>query len=133
MFNRILNFLVDQAWPFAKPFVEVIFPEYKPVINLVDKVVTPWLDQLLEDFEVTIDGSSLIDVTKILNEPDVLKEYQALTQRSADSSKLYLLTENTDILAPTGMPSPSQQRERFKPNGQRTIPEESWPWGEMIF
>ncbi|NJO45817.1 MAG: calcium-binding protein [Oscillatoriales cyanobacterium RM2_1_1] len=106
MFNRILNFLVDQAWPFAKPFVEVIFPEYKPVINLVDKVVTPWLDQLLEDFEVTIDGSSLIDVTKILNEPDVLKEYQALTQRSADSSKLYLLTENTDILAPTGMPIP---------------------------
>ncbi|MGL5083043.1 MAG: calcium-binding protein [Microcoleaceae cyanobacterium] len=112
-FNRILNFLVDEAWPFAKPFMEVFLPGYMPWINTVDKVVTPWLDQLLEDAENATDGNSSIgstDSTKILSNQDILTEYQVLTRRSADSSKLHILTAGDDVLAPAGMPLPFSAR-----------------------
>lgn len=119
MFNQLFDFIVDEAWPFTKPFVEILWPEYEPLINLAEDVVVPWLDDVLFDDENGIsngidndDNSGLFDfITDILNNNDVLADYQALTQYSQNSTQLYLLTEEVDILAPEGNSLP------FTPTG----------------
>ncbi|MDY7023972.1 MAG: calcium-binding protein [Cyanobacteriota bacterium] len=109
VFDNVVNFFRDN-WSVLEPVVDVLFPTYGSLIDLVE-VAEPLTD-LIIDTLFSLDENDLSSQQIIQIEPeslsisvdsDFLNGYQTRMDTSIDSSKLFLLTNEPDYLAPTGL------------------------------
>ncbi|VXD23398.1 conserved hypothetical protein [Planktothrix serta PCC 8927] len=103
MFNQIINFVSDVIWPIAEPVVFTFFPQYEPLFNTILPIAEPWVQKLLEQNpQITLNTAPTLEVkpSQILSDINSLSSYKTLTQLSGQSSQLFILTDDIDILAP---------------------------------
>ena len=108
IFDNVVDFFEDNWSSVFKPLVEVLFPSYAPVMNIVELLADPLQDLLFsfEDSDNTNNLNQLIeqDPVAILTDTNQITAYQTLMNRSINSSQLFLLTNEADVLAPAGTP-----------------------------
>ncbi|MFM6192931.1 MAG: calcium-binding protein [Planktothrix sp.] len=103
MFNKIINIVSNIVWPVAKPVIFTFFPQYEPLFNTILPIAEPWIDKLLEQNpQITLKTAPTLEVkpSQILSDINILSSYKTLTQLSGQSSQLFILTDDSDILAP---------------------------------
>lgn len=109
IFDDVLNFFKGN-WPVFEPLVKVLFPAYTPLINAAEPIADLLIKTLFSKEKTGFNSSQLIktepETIEIQSDSDFLSDYQTRMNRSIDSidsSKLFLLTNEADILAPAGL------------------------------
>ncbi|MBD2482138.1 calcium-binding protein [Planktothrix sp. FACHB-1365] len=103
MFKKIINFVSNVIWPVAEPLIFTFFPQYEPLFNTILPIAEPWVQKLLEQNpQITLNTAPTLEVkpSQILTDINLLSSYKTLTQLSGQSSQLFILTDDIDVLAP---------------------------------
>lgn len=102
MFDQVWNTFQQVVLPVAKPIVTTFFPSYVSWFETVWPIAEPWARSLLTRAETVIKPTiAPAQSGPLLADPEALTGYQTLVETSGNSSQLYLLTDEVDILAPS--------------------------------
>ena len=106
IFDNVLNFFKGN-WPVFEPLVKVLFPAYTPLMDVAEPVANLLIKTLFSEERTASNSRQIIQTEpeplEIQSSSDFLNDYQTRMNRSTDSSKLFLLTNEPDVLAPAGV------------------------------
>ncbi|MGC9528778.1 MAG: calcium-binding protein [Limnospira sp.] len=101
MFDTVWNAFQQVVLPAAKPIVTTFFPSYVAWFDRVWPIAEPWVRSLLNEAETAIAPILTSVESPLLADSEALTGYQTLIETSGNSSQLYLLSDEVDILAPS--------------------------------
>lgn len=115
IFDNVLNFFKSN-WPAFEPVVKVLFPSYSPLLDVAEPIADLLVKTLFSQEKNESNSRQIVQTEPepldLDSDSDFLEGYQTRMNRSIDSSKLFLLTDEPDVLAPANsgiVPPPTDE------------------------
>lgn len=104
IFDNVFNFFRGN-WPTFEPLVKVLFPAYTPFMNAAEPVANLLIRTIFTQNRTPFNSSQIAktELIEFQSDTDFVSDFQTRANRSANSSELFLLTNEADVLAPPGM------------------------------